>query len=326
MNPPPESCMAGAVRLSVMSVYARRLAVGCCLVCALVGARAVAAEPANIPVGTGVIRLGVTSGCWKGLNRNDAAAAISSWARSVLSQRGRELKVETRLYDSFTELTRALEREEVDGLSVLTGELLSLDPGLRPDLVFLAEKHKSTTERYVVVVRQDSGIQGLGGMRGRRLVLQSTARAGVAHPWLELLLKRASMPGEATTFRQIEQSDKPGGAVLQVFFRKHDLAVVTSDAFAVTGELNPQLGKQLRVLAESPEVVPAVFFFRPTYKSQERFWLEEALLSLHEDTLGQQILTVFQSERIVCRPVACLDETRELLQEAGVGIKPLASQ
>jgi len=69
------------------------------------------------------------------------------------------------------------------------------------------------------------------------------------------------------------------------------------------------------VLAVSSEIVPALFYFRPGHTSQARELLEPAILALHESPAGQQVLTVFQCDKMVKLPVSCLDATRELLAE-----------
>ena len=44
-----------------------------------------------------------------------------------------------------------------------------------------------------------------------------------------------------------------------------DACVVARTGFETMCEINPQIGKQLKVIASSPEVVPAVFCFRADY-------------------------------------------------------------
>jgi phosphonate transport system substrate-binding protein len=111
--------------------------------------------------------------------------------------------------------------------------------------------------------------------------------------------------------------DSPSRTVLPVFFRQADASVVTSDVFEISCELNPQLKKDLQVLAISPEVVPAGFFFRTGYASDARDKLEAAMLSLHETPAGQQVLTMFQGDGMVKQPISCLESSRQLWEESG---------
>jgi hypothetical protein len=101
--------------------------------------------------------------------------------------------------------------------------------------------------------------------------------------------------------------------VLPVFFRQSDACVVTRSGFETMVELNPQLGRQLKILARSPEVVPAVFCFRADYAAGFKEDLFAGVRDLHKSAAGQQVLTVFQSDKIEDQPMSCLDSALELL-------------
>jgi ABC-type phosphate/phosphonate transport system substrate-binding protein len=135
--------------------------------------------------------------------------------------------------------------------------------------------------------------------------------------WLEALLAQQSLAAPPEFFKATTRAEKPSKAILQVYFRQADACVVTTNVYAVAGELNPQLQRDLRVVAVSPELVPALFYFRPGDKSRAREELEPAILGLHETPAGQQVLTIFQCDRMVKSPTTCLATTRELLKECG---------
>jgi phosphonate transport system substrate-binding protein len=109
--------------------------------------------------------------------------------------------------------------------------------------------------------------------------------------------------------------NKATRVALPVFFRQADACLMTRTSFEVLGELNPQLNKQLRVLAISPELVPAGFAFRADYVSPLRAQMLTEMARLGETPAGQQILALTQAERIVDRPVSCLDNALELLAQ-----------
>jgi phosphonate transport system substrate-binding protein len=78
-------------------------------------------------------------------------------------------------------------------------------------------------------------------------------------------------------------------------------------------ELNPQVGKQLRILAVSPEVVPSGFAFRSDYASPYRAQMLVEMGRLADSPAGQQILTLIQTDRIEDQPISCLASAFELL-------------
>lgn len=261
------------------------------------------------------IRIGISPGTWGGVNRADATAAIRAWARIIMQQRGVALEVDTTLYESSAEMQAELAAGRVDAMSLLTDQFFDLETSLRPETVYFTSRSGSPTERYVVLVHRGSGIETLEGLKGRGLLIQNNARAGLANPWLETLLARKNVSSPTNFFASVTRMDNPSKVVLQAFFRKVDGCVVTADVFALAGELNPQIKRDLKILETSPEVIPALFYFCPGHTSRTRECLEPAMLALHESPAGQQVLTVFQAERMLKQPASVLASTQALLEE-----------
>ena len=262
-----------------------------------------------------VIHIGIAPGTWWGVNPNDAKAAISVWAKTILEQNRIAVTVDTQLFETPEELHQALKSGAIDAVSMLTDQFLTLEPALQPSDIFLATKDHLLTEQYMLLVQRDGGIDQVADLAGRKLVLEANARTSLAPQWLDTLLARSSLGPAEQVLGTVTKIESPSKAVLQVFFHQADACLVTSNVFDLACELNPQLRKKLRVLAVSPEVIPAVFFFRPGYTASVRDQMEPAIVSLNNTTAGLQVLTVFQSDGMVKRPVACLEGSRQLLAE-----------
>jgi ABC-type phosphate/phosphonate transport system substrate-binding protein len=262
-----------------------------------------------------VVRLGVSQGMWSGVNANDAQAAIQGWTQTILKQRGNEARVETRIYTEVEALAAAFRRGAVDGASIQSERFLALEPELRSGNIFVALKQGSFSDRYVVLVHQASGLTNVAALRGRKIVVHQGARTGLAPCWLETLLADPAEGIREDTTRGLTRLDNASRTVLGVFFRQSDACVVTTNAFALACELNPQLPRQLRVLAVSPPIIPNLFFFRPDYTGTVKDSLESAITALHGTKAGQQILAVFQCDRMERQPASCLESTRQFLAD-----------
>ena len=291
-----------------------RLAACLAILAVLCSATAVKTE-AGTPSQPSTIHVGIGSGTWGGVNRNDACAAIKVWAKAILSERGTTVAVETELFDTPEAGRRALKNGQVDAISMLTEQFLALEPGQRPNTVFVATKDHSLTERFVLLVNRETGIETLAGLAGRKLLLLANGRTSLAPRWLDTLLAGQSLGPAEKLLGTVTKIESPSKAILQVFFHQAEACLVTSNMFEVACELNPQLRKNLKLLAMSPEVVPALFFFRSDFTASNRQQLESAILSMHETTAGLEVLTVFQSDDMVKRPITCLDGTRQLLAD-----------
>jgi phosphonate transport system substrate-binding protein len=252
---------------------------------------------------------------WAGVNANDANAAIRAWAQTILSQRGKPVNVENQMFRDVDRFASALGEGQIDGASVPSETFLALDPKLRPDHLFLAVKQATPYERYVVLVHGTSGITNASGLRGRKITMHQSGRTSLAPHWLEAVMADPSEGIQEEASTGVVRTLSASRAVLGVFFRQSDACVITTNAFALACELNPQLRRNLRVLATSPEVVPSVFFIRLGYINVIKDDLESAILTLHKTTAGQQVLAVFQCDRMERHPASCLEGTRQLLAD-----------
>ena len=260
-------------------------------------------------------RLAFSIGIIGEINRNDAKASTLAWGKMILSQRNIVAETVPTVFDRPDDLFRALNNEEIDAAAVLASEFLAHPAVVTPDGVFLSVRNGKTIEQYVLLVRQSSGIQNVAELRGRSLELHEGARTSLAPAWLDTVLAEHKLGLTEDVFGKITRNEKVSRVIQRLFFRQTDACVATREAFATAGELNPQILKELRVLATSQEVVPSCFFFRPGFSSNLRQRIEEATLALHETAAGKQVLTVFQGERLEKHPLSCLDSARALVAE-----------
>ena len=171
----------------------------------------------------------------------------------------------------------------------------------------------SFTEEYVLVVNKKSNIHLANELEGHSLELLEGPRMLLALPWLESELQKAGVKKAHGFLSSIRVKTKLQDALLPVFFGKSDACLVTRKGFAAMAELNPQLMQQLTVVAESHEYVPVVFGFRRSYKGSVKNRIVQMVERWHTTVAGQQILTIFQADRLLLRPVDCMESTFALL-------------
>ena len=266
-----------------------------------------------VPLDGTAFRVGFSSAMFTDVNENDARAAVRVWGQTLGQERGVPIDRDVLILKDTPALLHALRNEQVDALGLQTTEYDALRKVVRFAPIFVTSTAGGATERYVLLTHQDSRIATLADLRGRSLVMHQNPRACLAQPWLDTLLVQAGFKTAAVFFGNTSRATKLSKVVLPVFFRQTDACVATESGFRTLVELNPQVGKQLRIIATSPEFVPAVFCFRADYVPAFKERLLDGVRSLHKTPAGQQVLTIFQSERIEDQPVSCLDSALLLL-------------
>ncbi|MHB9006087.1 MAG: phosphate/phosphite/phosphonate ABC transporter substrate-binding protein [Limisphaerales bacterium] len=261
-----------------------------------------------------LFRVGFSSAMFTDVNKNDAKASVKVWGQSLARERGIPTDPDTRIFNDIDEIFRALRDKSVDAVGITILEYAALNRTVRFAPIFITHTGGRTREQYLVLVHRDSQIERLADLRGRSLTFHQNSRVRLAQPWLDTLLIQEVGKPAAEWVGKITQSPKLPKAVLPVFFHQSDAGVVTLTGFETMRELNPQIGQQLKILAKSPEVVPSVFCFRADYAPAFKENLFAGIRDLHKSVAGQQVLTVFQSEKIQDEPASCLDSALELLE------------
>jgi len=272
-----------------------------------------AAEP-----GPEIIRVGITQGSMDGPAVNDAKAATKVWMESIFSEQvGHAVQPEVQLYANRAAVKEALERKGADLLVMGTADFYALGGSATFDRVFLYSRGGEVAERYLLLVRADSSIESLANVRGRKLILLDSVRADLAERWLNSRLKKNGLPVVRQLAEQVLSKRKSSSCIQRVFFRNADACLVTAQAYRTAVELNPQLGRQLTVLAKSPPYVPSVIAIPANFTAAVWPTLEQGILTAHARPKGQQVLRVYRIDRLVRQSGEELASAKALLAETG---------
>lgn len=259
-------------------------------------------------------RIAFSSRMFTEVNENDARASVKAWATSVARERGITVSADPRIVADCAALGDSLRNRAVDAAGITTADYFALESRVAWGRLFAATIGDDITDNYVLLVHRGSGINRFHELRGRRLLIHRHARTSLVDPWLETLLGGARVAPATPFLGDVSTAAKLSQTILPVFFRQAEACVVTRRGFETMAELNPQVGRDLRVLCESPAVIATVFCFRAGFESPEMVRLVDGLRELHLSAAGRQVLTLFQSDRLQEIPAVALAGTRQLLE------------
>jgi hypothetical protein len=82
-------------------------------------------------------------------------------------------------------------------------------------------------------------------------------------------------------------------------------------------ELNPQVGKELAVIASSPAMVVTFYIFHKNYHGMNREKFAQVYTKMgNSDMAGRQLATLFQFEHLAVRDASCLASALGVLDMA----------
>jgi phosphonate transport system substrate-binding protein len=260
-----------------------------------------------------LFRLAFSPSMFTEVNVDDARAAMKVWMLAVARERDIPIDPEPKIYESLEEMARTLQSGLLEGFAGTAEECWRLSKQIKFDRMAVAINANRMTEEYVLLVHRESGIADVRELRGRRLLLLRNPRMSLATVWLDTLLIQKGLEPTTRFCGAVTNVNKLSRAVLPVFFRQSDACLVTRRGFETMSELNPQVGKLLRAVAVSPEVVPSGFAFRSDSTSPFRDQMLIEMGRLRDSPAGQQILTLIQADRIEEKPISCMAGAFELL-------------
>ena len=242
----------------------------------------------------------------------DIKAATEIWIGQVAEKNG--LTGEIVLYSDFDTILKQLKDGRVDMATTTTMDYLHISEELETELAYSGiYSNQKLTKRYLLIVRSDTGFVAVNDLARKKLVFPKTD--DVALLFLNTLLLRNKLPEAPGFFSSIIDKRKFSQAVLSVFFRQADACIADDEAFSIMAELNPQIGRQLKIIAASPEIVGAVSFFRKAYCAKTKAIVRNATVDLVDTAEGRQLLTMFKLADIYPLKNSDLDSFRSLLNE-----------
>jgi ABC-type phosphate/phosphonate transport system substrate-binding protein len=270
-------------------------------------------RPAGIPA---VMHYGLSTMLIDGdINGDDAVAATKIFAQGLGRACGFWESAEAHLFSNLPDLVAAVNRKEIDIAALCTYEYIEVEHELEANASVTYVRAGSYDVNYLILVRKDSGINSLADLRGKRVnLLAAKGTNSLAPMWFDVLLSENGFRGGRRDVVQWKQVQKSSQAILAVFFKQTDAAVVAQSAFETAGALNPQINQQLKSLACSPRYVPALVCISRALPQDRREKFIQTAINLHETPVGLQTFTVFKTERIVRWQSSYIDNVRDLLQ------------
>ena len=208
-----------------------------------------------------------------------------------------QVKVESRVYDNYKTIISDLKSGNLDVGNVSPIHYLHINSEVETDLAYGESTAGSKFRRYLLVTHADSMIDNIDMLENKSIAAMKTNEMGLLY--LNNLLLEHGKKESGQYFSSIVDKRLFSQAIFAVFFGQVDACLTTEAAFNAAVELNPQLGRKLKIIAVSPELLSMVAFFRNDFPDdyRERTW--EVVYHLDDTEYGRQVLMLFHIDGLV---------------------------
>lgn len=257
--------------------------------------------------------VGYSANLFFDVDPNDARAVTKVWIEYFVDQVGVDAASETFVFEDVADIVSRLNERRLDLAVLLPEEYLQVTERCELEPILVTTRDGRIDYEYGLLVRGDRGLTRLADLEGGSITIERGDKGSVPRAWLEHLLRQQGAPAAGAFLGQITQVGRAAKAILPVFFGRADACLVNLESFGLMTELNPQLDRELVVLAKSPGFCRTLICMRADMTERYGGLLRGSLLSLHTDTQGQQLLSLFHVDELVPFDAAHLRGVAELI-------------
>lgn len=259
------------------------------------------------------MRVAISDQVLRGVNRNDASAAMSVWAEELSKATGLKL-AKRALVESSDAVLAAMRAGELDVACLTIPEYRRMAPYLDIARVLTA----GSAEMWLMV-SEASGITKLSGLAGRSLLVHDSPYTLLADDWLAVSLAKEGLGRPGKVLAKMTRLPRAAQCILPVFFGQADACLAQRRTFETMAEMNPQLGRKLKPLLTSEKMVGAFLACRKDNPPQLKWPLLDVLASAKDSVAAKHVMTLFHEAQFVAvdgevlRPALRMMEAAERL-------------
>ncbi|MBW2690009.1 MAG: PhnD/SsuA/transferrin family substrate-binding protein [Deltaproteobacteria bacterium] len=260
-------------------------------------------------------RAGFLQAMFHNVDPRDVKAILNMNSLEISGMLTQNLPTRVVMYPDAAALDAAVRRGELEMVSMMALDYLRSSEATHVIPAFVTLENNGLGVRFALITRIDSGIHSLADLKGKSLLLPPIYSYETGHLWLEVLLLKGGNGERDSFFGKVKEVPKASAALIAVFFRQADAALVNVSSFNTSRELNPQLDTQLTVLVESPYLLNEMVCLPPNTPEHFRSDLINAMIRFNETSKARQLYTILQTSGITRFKPAYLEGVENLYHE-----------
>lgn len=216
-------------------------------------------------------------------------------------------------YDNVESVMKEVENGKIDMIAMNSIQYLKIINKSLIEPAYGNIRGGKMTVKYQILVHNNKGFTKISDLKGKKLILVKGDETGVLY--LNTLLLRQRLGEAKEFFSSVDEKVKTSQAVLSVFFGQTDACIVNDIAYQTMVEMNPQLGKDLKIISTSPELLDYLAVFRKSLNDDIKRKTHEVGRTLKTHPRGKQILMLFKIDDLAPIKETDLSSIKELLDE-----------
>ncbi|MET0049592.1 MAG: PhnD/SsuA/transferrin family substrate-binding protein [Candidatus Thiodiazotropha sp.] len=221
--------------------------------------------------------------------------------------------IEVKLYENNSELEQRFRAGDIQAIFIDSTRILELDDIIHPSARYVVQFGDSLKQRFVLLARMNDPREALTDYRNGKL---STCMGHmIGKRYLDVLLLHSGLPVTDEFFQETLTMRNINSTIIDLFFGKVDMALVPEYGLTLAIELNPQIDKQLKVLARSEPLIYQAIGFRNDFPQKSIVAIEGRFITQEPSKRLRRLFDLVKINTYYRLTEEALKETRALNEE-----------
>lgn len=262
-----------------------------------------------------VFELGVLRSTFINVNINDATVAINTWANQLRNKLKVDAKFKLILFDNTDDMVKYNANKNLGMVILNSIDFLKLRSKMSLYPIYTSNDNKNIYNKLYIITK-NPGVKNISELKGEKLGFCLKRNNPIPEYWIEVLLAKNKLPHLKKFFSQTEEFQSESQLILSVFFGQTDVGIITETSFKTMDELNPQIGKKIKILKVSPGFIFDISSLTKASRnySYSKDIIEDAI-NISQYPAGRELLTLMKTVKIVPFRPEYLKSTETLYNE-----------
>jgi ABC-type phosphate/phosphonate transport system substrate-binding protein len=262
-----------------------------------------------------VMHAGLLEETFWGTNKQDAKLALEVLFRSLSKKANETYSVEVIVYRDLPSMVPDIRKGEIDLASLFCYDYIRIQDAGLMEPILVGVKNGTAYEKYCLVVRRDGAINNVRQLKNKSMTISLLGAGDNPCIWLDTLLMKKERKMSKEYFGAMKKVNNVKKALLPVYFGQADACVITSRSFATESEMNPDIGRKLMSIEESPELLSTIICIRSNFDPSLKDKLIKNAITVHENPDGKQVLSILRLDSIAQYEPDLIKSFLKLLKE-----------
>ena len=233
------------------------------------------------------------------INKSDVDAAltvlVNTFQTKIMEDYNISYVFEHMTYTNLENVKKDLDANKIDCIGLSVFDYLELNSFEQLEPYFAGSIDEDAFKQFILIAHKDAGFETLSDVEGSEIFIPHFNHSKLIDVWLLTQINKfKKVTSFEEYFSKVTELENEAKIIIEVFFKKKMVGIISNEALQTAVALNPQIEKNLIVVARSDKIIPDMFAFSKKLDTYTKDLIGRTALTLHESKEGRQILNLFK--------------------------------